>query len=83
MCVEATKDPAHLGTGLFLAPRPDPTGGYSIQFLDMATGHVRKVVELGKQLSIGHLSVSPDRHWALYEQDEQRISELMLVENFR
>ena len=68
--------------GIYFIPRADPTEGYSIQFLDMATGHVRKVAELGKHPSM-HLSVSSDRHWALYEQDEQHISELMLVESFR
>jgi dipeptidyl aminopeptidase/acylaminoacyl peptidase len=69
--------------GIYFIPRPDPTEGCSIQFLEMATGRVRKVAELGKQRVVFNLAVSPDRHWALYTQQEQGISELMLVENFR
>lgn len=42
-----------------------------------------KVVELGKPRRIRDPSVSPDCRWALYMQQDQAGSDLMLVENFR
>ena len=69
--------------GIYFIPRPDSAGGYSIQFLETATGRIRRVVELGKQRGINRLTLSPDRRWALYSQAGELASDLMLVENFR
>ncbi len=68
--------------GIYFIPRPDPATGYSIRFLDFATGKIKTIAELGKQ-DCWSLSVSPDRRWALYSQRDQSDSDLMLVENFR
>jgi Tol biopolymer transport system component len=68
--------------GIYFIPNPDPAGNYSIQFLDLSTGKIKTLAGLGKQ-SCGNLSVSPDRRWALYAQQDQAGSDLMLVENFR
>jgi Tol biopolymer transport system component len=68
--------------GIYFISRPDPARGYSIRFLELATGKMKTIAELGKQLC-QELAVSPDRRWALYTQTEQSGSDLMLVENFR
>jgi hypothetical protein len=68
--------------GIYFIPRPDTIKGYSIRFLELATGKIKTLVELGKQ-PCADLSVSPDRRWALYQQTDQSGSDLMLVENFR
>ncbi len=68
--------------GIYFVPRPDPAGGYSICFLELATRKTTVVAELGKKPA-WNLDVSLDRRWALYTQDDQFGSDLMLVENFR
>jgi hypothetical protein len=67
--------------GIYFIPRPDPAKGYSIRFLEFATGKIKTIAELGKQ-PCGGPTVSPDRRWALYDQQDQTGSDLMLVENF-
>jgi len=66
--------------GIFFIPRPDPESGYSLQYLDTATGRIERVASFEKP--VRHLSVSPDRRWILYTQVDQTGSDLMLVENF-
>jgi hypothetical protein len=68
--------------GIYFVPRPDPVRGYSICFLELATQETTVIAELGKTAP-RCLSVSPDRRWALYAQDDQAGSDLMLVENFQ
>jgi serine/threonine protein kinase len=68
--------------GIYFISRPDPARGCSIRFLELATGKMKTIAELGKQLC-QDLAVSPDHRWALYTQTEQVGSDLMLVENFR
>jgi len=68
--------------GIYFIPRPDPSKGYSIRFLELATGKIKTIAELGKRFG-NELCVSPDRRWALYWQQDQVVSDLMLVENFR
>jgi Tol biopolymer transport system component len=53
----------------------------SIQFLDFATNHTKRVASFGKPFDAG-LTLSPDGGWILYSQVEQVGSELRLVENF-
>jgi hypothetical protein len=53
----------------------------SIQFLDFATNHTKRVANFGKPFDAG-LALSPDGGWILYSQVEQVGSELRLVENF-
>jgi Tol biopolymer transport system component len=67
--------------GIYFVPRQDPKSGYSIQFLDTATGKIRRIASIGKRWTTS-LTVSPDRRWILYSQPDQAGSDLMLVENF-
>jgi len=53
-----------------------------IQYFDFFTGQSTTVLMLQKYTEIG-LSVSPDERWLLYIQNDQAVSDLMLVENFR
>jgi Tol biopolymer transport system component len=60
---------------------PDPSGtGMSIQFRESNSGAVTQIRRLERPIALG-LSVSPDRRWILYNQMDQRTSDLMLVEN--
>jgi len=68
--------------GIYFIPRPDPATGYSIRFFEFVEGRSETIAELGKQ-RCWTLSVSPDRRWALYTQNDQLGGDLMLVENFR
>jgi Tol biopolymer transport system component len=67
--------------GIFFIPRPDPKSGYSLHYLNTATGRIERVASFEKPVC--HLAVSPDRRWILYAQFDQLGSDLMLVENFR
>jgi eukaryotic-like serine/threonine-protein kinase len=69
-------------SGIYFMPSPDPVKGYSVRYLELATGKIKTIAELGKQLCAG-LTVSLDRRWALYTRLDQAGSDLMLVENFR
>ncbi len=73
-------DYALVRDGIYFAPEADAKSGYSIQFLNTATGTIRRVASLEKP--IFGLTVSPDRRWLLYTQEDQAGSDLMLVENF-
>jgi hypothetical protein len=68
--------------GIYFIPSPHATKGYSIRFLELATGEIRTIAELGK-LGCRDLAIAPDRRWALYTQINQSGGDLMLVENFR
>jgi serine/threonine protein kinase len=68
--------------GIYFVPRSDPVKGYSICFLALATRKTEILAQLGKKAPWS-LSISPDRRWALYAQNDQTGSDLMLVENFR
>jgi Tol biopolymer transport system component/DNA-binding winged helix-turn-helix (wHTH) protein len=59
-----------------------PGTGSSIEFLDFASNHTKRVASFGKPFDWG-LALSPDGQWILYGQKEQVGSELRLVENFR
>ena len=56
--------------------------GRRLQFFDFATGTAKDLTNLGSPTNMG-LTVSPDRRYVLYTQDDQVGSDLMLVENFR
>ena len=66
--------------GIYFIPSQDRDS--SIQFLDFATNHTKRVASFGKPFDAG-LTLSPDGGWILYSQVEQVGSELRLVENFR
>jgi Tol biopolymer transport system component len=55
--------------------------GFAIEFLSFATGKSDIVAPVGKGY-VG-FSVSPDRKWILYSQNNPQGSELVLVEGFR
>jgi len=73
---------AVVGDGIYFIPRQDPKFGYSIQFLNTATGKTQRIAAIEKPVGVG-LTVSPDRRWILYTQADQAGTDLMLVENFR
>ncbi|MSO21757.1 MAG: DUF5050 domain-containing protein [Acidobacteria bacterium] len=54
----------------------------SIQFYNFASGKTQLIAKLEKPAHVG-LTVSPDRRWILYTQNDESGSDLMLVENFR
>jgi Tol biopolymer transport system component len=68
--------------GIYFVPRQDTaSSGSSIEFLDFATNHTKRVASFGKPLDLG-LALSPDGRWILYSQVDQVGAELRLVENF-
>jgi eukaryotic-like serine/threonine-protein kinase len=68
--------------GIYFVPKPQAAARSSIQFFNFATRKVKEIATIDKPVAYG-LSVSPDRHWIIYSQLDQRGSDLMLVENFR
>ena len=69
-------------SGIYVIPRADSGGEYSIQFYSFSTQKTHNVVQLERRPFLG-LTVSPDGRWLLYSQSEQFDSDLMLVEDFR
>jgi dipeptidyl aminopeptidase/acylaminoacyl peptidase len=63
---------------------PDAARDPIVQFFDFAAGTVKPVARLEKNAfnSVGGLAASPDGQWLLYTVDS-RLSDVMLVENFR
>jgi eukaryotic-like serine/threonine-protein kinase len=61
-----------------------PTGG-TLEFVDVARGKSRTVLQVDKRWGLG-LTVSPDRRWllvTLWRDGPAGLNDLMLVENFR
>ena len=67
--------------GIYFVPQQVTALASSIEFLDFATNHTKRIASFGKFLTNG-LALSPDGRWILYAQDELGGSELRLVENF-
>ena len=67
--------------GIYFIPQQVAPLASSIEFLDFATNHTKRIANFGKFLTNG-LALSPDGRWILYAQDELGVSELRLVENF-
>jgi len=67
----------------FVNPKvtPHPT----IDFFDFATGRMKQVAAVEKELQLVYpsLAVSPDGRWLLYVQVDSFESDIMMVENFR
>jgi len=62
----------------------DSKQGVAIQFLNFATGKVKRIASLGKaNISPNCLAVSPDRRQILYTRIDGGGADIMLVENFR
>jgi hypothetical protein len=57
----------------------------ALQFLSFAEKRVVHVAALDRRPVpfLAGLAVSPDERWVLYTQEDQRSSDIMLVENFR
>jgi hypothetical protein len=74
------------GQGICFFDLKSPVGPV-IKLYDLVTRRQRVIHQFPKQTMIHSyetaLSVSPDGQWILYTQDDQRGSDLMLVENFR
>jgi hypothetical protein len=69
--------------GVYYTAEGDADRTYSIDFLSFASGKNRPIVRSGRKLGGLALSVSPDRRFVIYGQEDQTSSDLMLVENFR
>jgi len=68
--------------GIYFIPSHDRDSSIrSIQFLDFATNHTKRVASFEKHFSSG-LALSPDGRWILHTQVEQLGTEMRLVENF-
>jgi Tol biopolymer transport system component len=63
----------------------DESAGPRIERLDLRTGQLFTVAELGPETRIGkygRISVSPDGRWILYPQDDSRGADLVMIEDF-
>jgi Tol biopolymer transport system component len=67
--------------GVYFGQGPDERGICSIWFLHAASGKISIVLSYSGRPSAG-MSVSPDGAWLLYSYDEQRNTDLMIVEDF-
>jgi len=56
-------------------------GSLSLDFLDLSTRKVRRLLRTNRPLSLG-LTISPDGRWLLYSQTDVFDADLILVENF-
>ena len=68
--------------GIYFVTIRDRSGFYAIRFYDFASGTIRTLATIRKDVEWG-LTVSPDRRTILYSQIDEGGSDLMLVENFR
>ena len=66
-----------IGTRLYAGSR-----GSSLKFFSFAKGTIEKVADIKLQPGTG-LSISPDGRYAVFEQVDPFVCDLMLVENFR
>jgi len=69
-----------VGNEIYFIPKPDAASKYSIECLDTTTGKIRRIATFDHRIYT--LTVSPDRRWILWSEEESD-SDLMLVENFR
>ncbi len=67
--------------GIYYVPEQDPKTGYSLQYLDTATGKTQRIASFDSR--VYNVAVSPGRRWLLYVPEAFQSSDLMLVENFR
>ena len=72
------------GGGIYYATAAPPLGP-RLEFMDLATRHVREISRMQKapDLTIPGLAVSPDGRRLLYAQYDQSGSNIMMVEGFR
>jgi hypothetical protein len=72
------------GGGIYYATAAPPLGP-RLEFMDLATRHVREISRMQKapDLTIPGLAVSPDGRRLLYAQYDQSGSNILMVEGFR
>ena len=69
--------------GIYFFRPPEAGGNPTLSFLNFDTGTVNNIASIPHEINLG-LSVSPDRRYALYTQEDQVPgSDLMVIENFR
>jgi len=68
--------------GIYFIPRADSPRHHSVEFLNFHTNQTSPVVDLTGRVSEG-LALSPDGRTLLYTQIDSKISDLMLVEDYR
>ena len=66
--------------GIYFLPCRNPV---SFHFFDFATQRRVTLFSIDSSRVGGHLTISPDERWALYEQQDGTDSDLLLVKNFR
>ena len=60
---------------------PGPSHNTLLQFHNFATNQTITLGAIEKPVAL-YLDVSPDGRWLLYSQEDHRVENLMLVENF-
>jgi hypothetical protein len=60
---------------------PGPSGRSPLRFLNFANGRTTTIGTTDKPIWL-YTDVTPDGRWLIYSQRDQRIQNLMLVENF-
>jgi len=74
---------AVVSDGLYFLKK-DTKDGVAIEFFDFATRKVKQVAVLGKiDIFLHGITVSPDRRYIVYTQEDNNGGDIMLVENFR
>ena len=68
--------------GIYFFRIPDKLGFSDLCFYGFATGQIRKIVTVQREVQ-NHIAVSPNGRTLLYPQCDESGSVLMLVENFR
>src|SRR5262245_49734784 len=63
-------------SGIFFIPSPDALGRLSIHYMNFASGEIRAIAQIQKEVGYG-FSVSPDEKTILYTQVDQEGSDLM------
>jgi Tol biopolymer transport system component len=68
--------------GIYFIPRPAPGDSYSVCYFSFKTKQVTHITRLTGPVSEG-LALSPDGRSLLYSQIDSKVSDLMLVEDYR
>jgi hypothetical protein len=75
---------AVVDSGIYLVPQTSKPSA-TIDYFSLTNGQLSRIITLGKQPLYGPsgLSVSSDGKWILYAEEDQVVSDIMLVEGFK
>lgn len=71
------------GDGIYFFAAPDEKGRCDLSIYEFATGRTHRILRVMARVERFDLEISPDGRTALYTQEDESGSDLMLVENFR